>query len=75
MSSTLLITDILIVDNIHSSTHTYIRIYIYTHIPYNQMDLTANYSPLTTFVELGKNSKNLAAAKNIERAVFFTRQI
>ena len=33
------------------------------------MDLTANYSPLTTFVELGKNSKNLAAAKNIERAV------
>ena len=33
------------------------------------MDPTAQYSPLTTFVELGKNAKNLAAAKNIERAV------
>eukprot|EP00943_MAST-04B_sp_MAST-4B-sp1_P002421 g2421.t1 len=33
------------------------------------MDLTVNYSPLTTFVELGKNATNLAAAKNIERAV------
>ncbi len=33
------------------------------------MDLTVNYSPLTTFIELGKNATNLAAAKNIERAV------